>query len=235
MEAAAITPEVTPGWLLPRSTMLKMLAQCKAGTDAIMNEGGPNRTVLHAMDVGLPGFDNYTAFGMYPASCFSHGWQTSFYAQVAAWCAQLFPEFGPLAGYIAKNMLARTDGEAFDSSYATEYCLLLRPAVDAQWYTSWSDCWVANAPILGVPVTPLINELRAMADYQGGCYGALAALAQARAAGVQDIPAEIDTVLPHYARQMDVLLMSGGNNFIAWNNSFAMPPASQSRFFPRRR
>jgi hypothetical protein len=221
--AAAITPEEVPGWLLSRAVLKQMLAKCVAGTDCIMQEGGPNRTVLHAIDVGLPGFDTAGAAGWYPASCYSHPWQTSFVAQAVAWLAKLHPELKPLAGYVAKNLLARTDGKTWDSTYPAEYCLLLRPTYESPWFDSWESCWAANAAILGTPVSPLKNQITSVSDYHGGMYGGLAAMAQARAAGVTEIPEEIFVVLGQYSAQVAALLATGGNNYLAWNNAIAKP------------
>lgn len=220
-QALAGTPDDTPPWLLPKSVMRKMLVMCLNGLDCIMNEGGTNRTALHCIDVGLPGFDNWNQYGVYPKSCFNHPWQTSFFCQAAAFGATLHPELQPVAGYVAKNIIARTDGKIWDSSYPADYCLLLRPAYEAPWFKDWTECWAANAPLLGAPVSPLKNQLTEFGDYMGGVYAGLAALAHAREAGVTSIPEEIEGVLERYAGQMTGLLEAGGNNFLTWNNSYA--------------
>lgn len=221
--ALAMTPEEVPSWLLPKAVLHQMLAQCVKGTNAIMQEGGNNRTVLHAIDVGLPGGDEGAPGGYYPSNCYSRCWQTSFFAQAVGWLAQLHRELAPLAGYIAKNMIARADGLHWDSTYPAPYALLLRPAYEADWFDSWQVCWESNAAILGVPAAPLSNQLKAVGDYEGGFYGGLAALAQGHAAGVSDIPAEINAALDHYSGQVAALLATGGNNYLTWNNAIALP------------
>lgn len=220
-QAVAGTPDNAPPWLLSKVVMRQMLDQCILGTDCIMNEGGTNRTELHCIDVGLPGFDTWNQYGLYPASCYSHPWQTSFFAQAVAFGATLHPELCPLAGYVAKNLIARTDGKIWDSSYPADYCLLLRPSYESPWFANWQECWAANAPLVGSPVSPLKNQLTAVFDYIGGVYAGLAALAAARAAGVTEIPAEIDDTLDRFAGQMDTLLQAGGDNYLTWNNSYA--------------
>jgi hypothetical protein len=221
-QALAGTPEDAPAWLLPRSVIRQMLGQCVKGFDCIMNEGGTNRLGgLHCIDVGLPGPNEAGPAGWYPGSCYSRCWQTSFFCQAAAFAAVLFPELSPVAGYIAHNQIARTDGKVWDASYPAPYALLLRHSTaDGAWFKTWEECWVANAAVLGVPVAPLKNQLTAVGDYEGGVYAGLAALAHARAQGVLEIPEEIDAVLARYAGQMSALLGTG-NNYLAFNNSYA--------------
>lgn len=221
-QAVAGTPDEVPPWLLSKGVMQQLLNQCVKGLDCIMNgETGTNRTELHCIDVGLPGFDTWNEHGVYPGSCYNHPWQTSFFCQSAAFGATLHPELHEVAGYIAKNIIARTDGKIWDASYPADYCLLLRPAYEAPWFTDWTECWKANAPLLGAPAEPLQNQLTVFGDYHGGVYAGLAALAQARSDGVTEIPAEIDATLEHFAGQMTALLNAGGDNFLTWNNSYA--------------
>jgi hypothetical protein len=221
-EALIGTPDETPGWLLPRGVIQQMLDQCVKGLDCIMAEGGTNREGgLYSIDVGLPGPDDVGPGGYYPGGCYSRSWQTSFFCQAAAFGATLFPALRAVAGYIAKNHLARTDGQVWDSTFPAPYSLLLRTSTaDGAWFKNWTECWAANAPLLATPVSPLKNQLPAIGDYEGGVYAGLCALAAARAAGVDAIPAEISTVLANYAAQMDALLVTG-NNFLTWNNSYA--------------
>jgi hypothetical protein len=222
MQAAAVTPDEVPSWLLAKSVMQQMLGQCVKGTDVIMNEPRTLRTELHCVDVGLPGQDTATAGGWYPGGTYSHPWQHSFFCQAAAWGASLHPELRPLAGYVAKNLIARTKGEVWDASYPAEYCLLLRTQRDTEtWFADWPACWAANAPLLMTPVSPLKNQMTQFTDYHGGVYAGLCALMHARDAGVMEIPEEIDAVLERYAGQMDALLAAGGSNYLTHNNSYA--------------
>lgn len=221
-EALIGTPEEAPGWLLPRTVIQQMMTQCVLGTNCIMNEGGTNRKGgLYTIDVGLTGYDEAGPAGWYPGNCYSRIWQTSFFCQAAAFGATLHPELRPVAGYIAKNIIARTDGKVWDAAFPAPYALLLRPSTaDNMWFADWTACWAANAPVLGVPVAPLKNQLTQCMDYEGGVLAGLAALAAARRAGVTEIPEAIDAVLERYAGQMTALLGVGGN-FLTWNNSYA--------------
>ncbi|HEY2617552.1 MAG TPA: hypothetical protein VGI78_09465, partial [Acetobacteraceae bacterium] len=158
-----------------------------------------------------------------PPGCWSRPWQTSFFAQAAAWGATLHPELRAVAGYIAHNMIARADGKDWDSSWPSPYSLMLRSSqADGAWYGDWATCWAATAPSLGVaPDAPFTNQMTTFPDYHGGAYAALCALAHARAAGVTEIPDAIDAVLERYAGQMTALLDQGGDKFLTWNNSYS--------------
>jgi hypothetical protein len=216
MQAAAVTPDEVPSWLLGKSVMRQMLAQCVKGLDAIMHDGNAHRAGLHSIDWGLPSDPD-------PPGCWSRPWQTSFFAQAAGWGAMLHPELRAVAGYIAHNMIARADGKDWDASFPAPYSLMLRSSqADGAWYGDWDECWAATAPSLGVsPTAPFTNQMTTFPDYHGGFYAGLCALAHARAAGVEEIPGEVFAVLERYAGQMTALLDQGGDKFLTWNNSYS--------------
>jgi hypothetical protein len=194
--------------------MRQMLALCVKGLDEIMHDGKAHRAGLHAIDCGLPSDPN-------PPQCWSRPWQTSFFAQSCGWGAMLHPELRAVAGYIAHNMIARADGKDWDASFPAPYSLMLRSAAnDASWYADWATCWAATAPDIGVPASPLVNQMTTFTDYHGGFWAGLCALAHARATGVTEIPDTIDAALDRYSEQMTALLGTG-SNYLTWNNSYA--------------
>jgi hypothetical protein len=218
--AAKVTPAETPRWLLPQRVMQQMLDdQCVKGLTTIINEPRNLRDPLSCIDVGLPGYDSAGPAGWYPASTSQHPWQSSFFAQAVAWGATLHPQLAPIAAFVAKHLIARTNNVDWPLAHCVPYFLQLRPNANGEtWFASWAACWTANKAILGETGFP--TELAACGDYEGGVYAGLCALAAARAAGLSQIPATIDDVLANYAAQMDKLLVTG-NNYLTWNNSYA--------------
>jgi hypothetical protein len=194
--------------------------QCVKGLTTIINEPRTLRDPLSCIDVGLPGYDSAGPAGWYPASTSQHPWQSSFFAQAVAWGATLHPQLAPIAAFVAKHLIARTNNVDWPLKHVCPYFLQLRPNANGEtWFASWKECWTANKAILGETGFP--TELAACGDYEGGVYAGLCALAAARAAGVDAIPAEISTVLERYAVQMDALLGTG-NNYLTWNNSYSL-------------
>jgi hypothetical protein len=148
-QAAMVTPENTPRWLLPKSNLSEQL---KLNRDWIMREfvssADVPRSIFHVIDQSFGGEPDK---GL-EAKTRIAPWQDDFLTFVLLWLVQMgHASWEPIARWKAGSTIARTDGKSgWIRAHATPYSIGLREHRDSPWLPSWSAAWQLTAARLNL-------------------------------------------------------------------------------------
>ena len=190
MQAAKVTPEVVPSWLLPKAKFqdwLDMMASSYVAN--VVDDPASIRSVLRLCCD--PCFD-YDATP-FIVGCWFDEWQEDFAILVEAWCAMLHGgDWVKINTWHVGNAIARCDGvSGWCRAVVAPYQSLVRDATDQPYYADWSAMGTANWVALGRdPNEPLDSPLELgggqAESYSNGTRAALAASVQAGCAEAKD-------------------------------------------------
>ena len=154
---AKVSPESPPSWLLPRSVFLKAIndwANNFVYPETVENSA-PNRSVLHLASGGYLDKDGEGAVLVQPFQediCLG-GW---------SWLALLHPDtkWPGIVHWHCQQTIARCDGKSgWSCEYPSEYHMQALPTAGASAFSSWPECWAANAGYYGTTVDDCATEV----------------------------------------------------------------------------
>jgi hypothetical protein len=151
-EAANVTPDATPKWLLPRGYFRELLNRQR---DWLMH------TFVQSSETVRTVFRSSTqAFGVYKDGPLEPGtyiapWQEEFHAFIFGWIVQMgFSDWEPIFRWKIGSTIARTNGKSgWVRARCTPYHMGLRTHEGSPWVRSWAECWELNLPHEKTPVT----------------------------------------------------------------------------------
>lgn len=147
-QAAAVTPEQTPRWLMPRRYFRELLTdKFNWITQSFVLDPAPPRAVFRSME---------QAFSSRPEGPFEAGtlmspWMEEFMAFVLCWLVQMgHADWEPVARWKIGSTVARTNGTSgWIRARPTPYRLALRDHAHSLWLTSWGDAWALTSAGFG--------------------------------------------------------------------------------------
>jgi len=187
MQAARVTPEAVPSWLLPKAKMREFLQASVEGFNGIRAATEPLRSVLHAVAGSRGDYDNTGPGGTIPVGCWYITWQEDFVAAVVNWGVRMHPDIADLRAFAEwhiNGLIDRIDPDS-DTGWVDGWCELYWKAFQdttaGPQYPDWSKAWDRNSQVQGLPVRTLdvmLNDAGAY-DYPNGCQAGLAMACQA--------------------------------------------------------
>jgi hypothetical protein len=147
-QAARVTPEQTPKWMMPQSYFQKLLDLKREWINQkFATNSDPIRAVFRTMEQNFssqpdPPFDGGTMISP---------WQEEFLAFVLSWLVVMgHHDWEPIARWKIGSTTARTDGTSgWIRAVPTPYRIALREhGGDTPWLRSWGEAWALNAGVL---------------------------------------------------------------------------------------
>ncbi len=142
-QAARVTPETVPRWLLPRSHWRRHLARQHDWMMAsFVTRSEPERAVFRSIQQDAIN----RAAGPVPPATYIQSWQDDFHAVVLAWLVLMgFEEWRDVFRWQIGSTLARTDGRSgWVRAVCSPYALMLRRRAEGATCRSWADAWALN-------------------------------------------------------------------------------------------
>jgi hypothetical protein len=148
-QAAAVTPEKTPQWLMPRNYFQKLLDLKRDWINQqFVSQDDPIRSVFRTME------QNFTSTpdGAFDAGTMVSPWQEEFLAFILCWLVLMgHHDWEPIARWKIGSTTARTDGTSgWIRAVPTPYRIAFRQhGGNTPWLRSWGEAWALNASYLG--------------------------------------------------------------------------------------
>jgi hypothetical protein len=206
VQAATVTPEDVPGWLLPKALFKARLDdQRQWFLDRYVN--GTTKPCSDLWILQTPENSPGSATSTPPANTYCSVWQEDFLSTVLGWVVAMgHADWLPIIEWKAEDTMARTgDTSGWCRAVPTLYQLMLREGPSGPSVTSWADAWALNERCLPDPCAyedpntlsstvsfpytsyalgALAMEVLAGIDGAAGCYDWL--LAQMQASTTRD-------------------------------------------------
>lgn len=142
-QAAKVTPDQTPQWLLPRSYFQEMLDRERDWLiHTFVESSDVERAVFRTTDQKFGDRTVATA----EAGTFIAPWQDEFQAFILGWLVRMgFSDWDRIFRWKLGSTIARTNGTSgWIRAECTPFHLILREHSDSPWAQSWAECWRLN-------------------------------------------------------------------------------------------
>jgi hypothetical protein len=150
-QAALVTPDATPRWLMPRAYWTRDLTRTRdwftqryvAGHEVLQR-------VFRITDDPAGSRDEGPTT---PVGTWSAPWMDEFLAAVLGWMVMMgYEDWRPAFVWKVASTLARTDGKSgWARAHATPYRIILRPAAAAPYVTSWAEAYALTSRLWNWP------------------------------------------------------------------------------------
>lgn len=142
-QAATVTPDTVPSWLLPRSYFKKILDGNRDWMLAtyVKNAGQPWATFRTIEQT----FGDHDENNM-PSGTYLQPWMEEFEAFILGWVVMMgHADWRPILEWKIKNTIARTNGTSgWVRAWCTTYRLVLRTTRADPWAADWAAAWALN-------------------------------------------------------------------------------------------
>jgi hypothetical protein len=144
-QAAKVTPEAVPGWLLPREYWRRILKNNRIWfAEKFVNNPEPPFRVFRAATIIRRGANDPGPVGQLKVPRVDP-FEEDYLAFVLGWTTLMFPAWRDAFVYKIGATIARTDGKSgWVRAYATPYLFCLSPPPPAPWAKSWKEAWDIN-------------------------------------------------------------------------------------------
>lgn len=144
-QAARVTPDRTPRWLLPKSYWVRDLDRTRDWfmKTFVRSDAVPQRVFRIVDDPATSRNEAPQA----PAGTWSAPWMDEFLAAVLAWLVIMgFDDWRPAFQWKVAATLARTDARSgWARAHATPYRIILRESADAPYVQSWAEAYALTS------------------------------------------------------------------------------------------
>jgi hypothetical protein len=150
-QAALVTPESTPRWLMPRAYWARDLARTRDWfTEHYVQGRDVLQRVFHITDDPAGSRDEGPTT---PGGTWSAPWMDEFLAAVLGWMVMMgYDDWRPAFEWKVASTLARTNGKSgWVRAYATPYRIILRPNASAPFVTSWAEAYALTSRLMNWP------------------------------------------------------------------------------------
>jgi hypothetical protein len=143
-QAATVTPESTPQWLMRRGYFQQLLNAKRDWINrTFVMDPSPEHAIIRTVTEGLAAPSHAKPFDR---GTFCAPWQDEFLAFIFCWIVQMgHPDWRAIAQWKIGSCTARTNGRSgWNRAYPTPYILFLKASGDAPIVGSWSEAWTLN-------------------------------------------------------------------------------------------
>jgi len=183
-QLAKVTPEMVPGWLLPRGYWERILENNRVWfEETFVRNPEPPFRVFRAATKIRDGADDAGPIGQFKVPRVDP-FEEDYLAFVMAWTVLMFPAWRDAFVWKVGATIARTDGKSgWMRAYATPYLFALSGPPPAPWAQTWKEAFEINAKLQDWTVT---DPDRFAGRNTGYLHYARAALALATRLGVPE-------------------------------------------------
>lgn len=143
-QAAAVTPEKTPQWLMPRRYFRELLTDKLNWINrSFVLDPTPPCAAFRSMEQAFTSRPE----GTFDAGTLMSPWMEEFMAFVLCWLVQMgHTDWESVARWKIGSTVARTNGTSgWIRARPTPYRIALKQHANSPWLTSWGDAWALNS------------------------------------------------------------------------------------------